>query len=306
MICIVLAAAVVCLGFRQWHVCWQIKNINRQITFMNTHKTNKIVTGEYGGGAVTELINNINALSEQCDALQAKCMADEDNIRETITNISHDIRTPLTSLSGYFQLLCQCDDASEKEKYEKIIRQQITALEEMLEELFTYAKLFNESYELALTKCQINQILRDAVFGFYYDFKRAGIVPEISIPEKPIYLSGNEMALKRVFLNVLKNAMEHGRKYIRVFMRETQEMVEVTFVNDISEGDVIDTSRIFDRFYKADMARSASSTGLGLAIAKELLNKMNSSISARVNGNCFEIVMKFEKMKIKPVFDGRG
>ena len=123
VVCIVLAAAVICLGLRQWHVSWQIKNINHQITFMNTHKTNKIVTGEYGRGAVTELINNINTLSRQCDALQAKCIADEDNIRETITNISHDIRTPLTSLSGYFQLLCQCDDRSEKEKYEKIIRQ---------------------------------------------------------------------------------------------------------------------------------------------------------------------------------------
>lgn len=295
VVCIVLTVALFCLALKHLHFIWQIKNVNNQVEFMNTHKTNKIVFGEYSRGCITDLINNINALSKQCSVLKSQCMTNDNNIKETITNISHDIRTPLTSLSGYFQLMCQCDDISERKKYEKTIKQQIDTVEKMLEELFTYAKLLNESYEIALTKCQINQILRDAIFGFYYDFKKANIVPEVTIPEKPIYIVANDMALKRVFQNVLKNMMEHGRQYVGVTMQETNEEVKIIFFNDISEGDVIDTSRIFERFYKADTARHSSSTGLGLAIVKELLNKMNSSIFATVNGSRFEIVIKLIK-----------
>lgn len=294
-VCIVLAIALLYLVLKHLHFIWQIRNINNQIAFINTHKTNKIVSGEYNKGCINDLINYINALLEQCSMLQSKCITNEQNIKDTITNISHDIRTPLTSLSGYFQLMCQCDDTPEREKYEKTIKQQVTTLEEMLEELFTYAKLFNESYEIPLTKCHINQILRDAVFGFYYDFKKANIVPEVSIPEKPTYIVANDIALKRVLQNVLKNVMEHGRSYVGVIMQETSKEVEIIFLNDISEDDVIDTSQIFDRFYKADMARSSTSTGLGLAIAKELLNKMNSSISAVVKDSRFEIVVKLKK-----------
>lgn len=291
VVCIVLVVALSYMVAKNLHFIWQIKNINHQIEFINTHKTNKIVSGEYSGGCITDLINNINALSEQCTTLKAKCVTNENNIKETITNISHDIRTPLTSLSGYFQLLCQCDVTSERENYSKIIEQQITVLEEMLEELFTYAKLSNETYEMPLTQCHINQILRDAVFSFYYDFKKANFLPEILIPEKPIYIVSNDMALKRAFQNVLKNVIEHGKKCVGVTMKQNNGEAEIIFYNDIANDAEIDTSRIFDRFYKADIARSSSTTGLGLAIAKELLSKLNASISATVSSNRFEIII---------------
>ena len=299
VVCIVLVVALFCMVLKHLHFIWQIQNINSQIEFINTHETNKIVSGEYGGGCITDLINNINALSEQCSMFKAKCITNENNMKETITNISHDIRTPLTSLSGYFQLLCQCDTASEEENYSKIIKQQIIILEEMLEELFTYAKLSNESYEMPLTQCHTNKILRDAIFGFYYDFKKANILPEISIPEKPIYIVSNEMALKRVFQNVLRNVMEHGKKYVGVTLRRNNGEVEIIFSNDIANDAEIDTSRIFDRFYKADVARTTSSTGLGLAIAKELLNKMNGSISATVSNNRFEIMIRIKNQNLE-------
>ncbi len=294
VVCIVLVMALVYMILKHFHFIWQIQNINRQIEFINTHETNKIVSGEYGRGCITDLINNINALSEQCSMFKAKSITNENNMKETITNISHDIRTPLTSLSGYFQLLCQCDTVSEREHYSKIIKQQMAILEEMLEALFTYARLSNESYEMPLTKCHINKILRDAIFSFYNDFKKANITPEISIPEKPIYIVSNDMALKRIFQNMLKNVLEHGEKCVSITMKQNNGEIEIVFSNDIANDAKIDTSQIFNRFYKADTARSSSSTGLGLAIAKELLNRINGSIFAAVSNNRFEIVIKIK------------
>ena len=169
VVCIVLAVILVFVLVRHLHFVWQIKSINEQIEFINTHETNKIVTGEYRNGSITDLINNINALSRQCSILKTQCLTNESNMKETITNISHDIRTPLTSLSGYFQLMCQCNSSAEREKYLKIISQQISILQEMLEELFTYAKLSSQSYEITSEKCCINQILRDMVLSFYQE-----------------------------------------------------------------------------------------------------------------------------------------
>lgn len=294
-VCIVLAVILVFVLVRHLHFFWQIKSINEQIEFIHTHETNKIVTGEYRNGSITDLINNINALSRQCSILKTQCLTNESNMKETITNISHDIRTPLTSLSGYFQLMCQYNSSAEREKYSKIISQQISILQEMLEELFTYAKLSSQSYEITSEKCCINQILRDMVLSFYQEFKNANITPDISISEKPIYIWANDTALRRVFQNVLKNVIEHGGKFVCISLIEMNSVIEITFHNDILHDTDIDTARVFDRFYKSDKARSSLSTGLGLSIAKELLDKMNGDISANVNDNIFEIVIKLEK-----------
>ena len=118
---------------------------------------------------------------------------------------------------------------------------------------------------------------------------------DISIPEKPIYIWANDMALRRVFQNVLKNVIEHGGKFVCISLIEMNSVIEITFHNDILHDTDIDTARVFDRFYKSDIARSSLSTGLGLSIAKELLDKMNGDISANVNDNIFEIVIKLEK-----------
>ena len=103
------------------------------------------------------------------------------------------------------------------------------------------------------------------------------------------------MALRRVFQNVLKNVIEHGGKFVCISLIEMNSVIEITFHNDILHDTDIDTARVFDRFYKSDKARSSLSTGLGLSIAKELLDKMNGDISANVNDNIFEIVIKLEK-----------
>lgn len=204
------------------------------------------------------------------------------------------MRTPLTSLDGYFQLLSKCDNPAERERYLGIIQNRITCLKDMIEELFTYAKLQNDSYDIKLERCCLNKILLDSAFSFYHDFKAAGISPQVDICEEQLYILGNEASMARVFQNIIKNSLEHGRDYFKMQMERVSEQVSITFSNKFSDNDKINAEQVFDMFYKADSARSRTSTGLGLAIAKELISRMNGIITVNAADDIFSIMIRFK------------
>ena len=111
-------------------------------------------------------------------------------LKETITNLSHDIRTPLTSLDGYFQLLQQSDSEEERRKYVGIIQSRISSLKEMLEELFTYTRLQDADYELEMERIDFGKCAYDTVFSFYDEFQNRGIEPQVDFFAAAISLSG--------------------------------------------------------------------------------------------------------------------
>ena len=210
-----------------------------------------------------------------------------------LSNMSHDIRTPLTSLDGYFQLMEACENVEEQRRYLNIIHERIHSLNEMLEELFMFTKLKNESYSLELTPCCINRILKETVFSYYDDWVRRGIQPDIQITEELLSIAGNKQGLHRVIQNVIKNGLDHGEKKISIVLERKQEHAVLRISNQVIHSEQIDIEHVFDRFYKADVARSKTSTGLGLSIAKELVKRMNGEISAKTEKNEFIIEMRF-------------
>jgi len=271
----------------------QIKSISRQLDFIKNHETNMIISGNGGDRSINELRDKINDFILDMAKLKKEYFDKQVNVKDTITSLSHDIRTPLTSLDGYLQLLSKSNNPDEQERYLGIIQKRIKSLKGIMEELFTYAKLQNDSYEIKSEKCCINKILLDVLFSFYSDFKKKGIEPKIQIGEDNLYVLGNEAALIRVFQNLIKNGLEHGEKYIRVQMEHASEQVNIIFANKFESSEKIDTERIFDMFYKADSARSHNSTGLGLAIVKELVLRMNGTITADTSKDVFQINLQF-------------
>lgn len=123
----------------------QIKHVRRQISFLNQHKTNMLITSDRKSGCIAELTDELNILIEQTAALRKKIAENESHLKDTIINLSHDIRTPLTSMDGYFQLLLKSSDSEERQQYASVIADRLSSLKEMLDELFTYAKLTNLS-----------------------------------------------------------------------------------------------------------------------------------------------------------------
>ena len=214
-------------------------------------------------------------------------------IADTYTNLSHDIRTPLTSLDGYFQLMEACENVEEQRRYPNIIHERIHSLNEMLEELFMFTKLKNESYRLELTSCCINRILKETVFSYYDDWVRREIQPDIQITEEQLYIDGNKQGLSRIIQNVIKNGLDHGEKKIRIVLKREQNQAVLRISNQVTASEQIDIEHVFDRFYKADAARSKTSTGLGLSIAREFVRRMNGEIGAKIEENEFIVEMSF-------------
>ena len=267
----------------------QIKDICRQLWFLKDHDSNMMISGEIRFGGVGYLADTLNEIVELRKWERKKYLDKEKSISDIYTNLSHDIRTPLTSLDGYFQLLKESEITEEQQHYILVIQERISSLKDMLEELFTFTKLQNDDYVLELSTCSLNRILKDTLFSYYDIWKENDIEQKFEITEEPLMIEGNPQALGRTIRNIIKNGFEHGEKQFEVHLERKEQRAVLSLKNMVSEPDKIDISRIFERFYKADEARSDSSTGLGLSIAKEFVLRMKGEIRAELDENWFSV-----------------
>lgn len=289
----ILAGIIILQSIIMWKYQRQVKDICRQLAFLMKHDSNMLIHREFGLGGIGMLSDRLNDLLELRRKEKRYYQEKETLIADTYTNLSHDIRTPLTSLDGYFQLMEACENVEEQRRYLNIIHERIHSLNEMLEELFMFTKLKNESYRLELTSCCINRILKETVFSYYDDWVRREIQPDIQITEEQLYIDGNKQGLSRIIQNVIKNGLDHGEKKIRIVLKREQNRAVLRISNQVTASEQIDIEHVFDRFYKADAARSKTSTGLGLSIAREFVRRMNGEIGAKIEENEFIVEMSF-------------
>lgn len=284
-----------------WKYQRQVRDICRQLAFLMKHDSNMLINREFDMGGIGTLSDRLNEFLELRRKEKQHYQEKETLIADTYTNLSHDIRTPLTSLDGYFQLVEECENVEDQKRYLNIIHERIHSLNEMLEELFTFTKLKNESYNLELMPCCINRILKETVFSYYDDWVRMEIQPDIRITEEQLHIYGNRQGVSRVIQNVIKNGLDHGEKKISIVLERDQDRAALRIGNQVTHPEQIDVEHVFDRFYKADAARSKTSTGLGLSIAREFVKRMNGEIGAKIEENEFIVEMSFPIVK-----DGMG
>ena len=296
-IIVCLLIVIILLLIIIWRYQRQVKDICRQLAFLREHDSNMIITRQIKGGGIGELTDLLNEWIAKHKKERREYLDKERSIADAYTNLSHDIRTPLTSLDGYVQLLSDSGDAKEQEYYLQIIRERIASLKDMLEELFTYTKLKNESYQLELAPCVVNRILKDTLFSYYEEWLKLGIEPEFDMTDEALVIIGNEPALRRVTQNIIKNGLDHGKKRIHISLQKEERQAVLTFQNEVENPQEIDLEQVFRRFYKADPARSKNSSGLGLSIAAEFVKKMNGRIYAELAGNLFTIKVLFPLQK---------
>lgn len=257
----------------------QIRDFVRQIRFRRKEKSQKQIYVNLPGQQTEDLAAEINELFREMQRTEIRYQEKEEEQRRMITNISHDIRTPLTSVSGYFQMLADTEDVQERERYMRIIRGRLQSLQELLEEFFTYVKIQNRKEEVSEELCDIRQILSESIF-FFYDEIDGMQERDIGLTEERLMVNGREEDLRRIFQNILKNAILHGNRKLRIRMNRAEQKAEIRIENETMEKLPENTEMVFERFYRADEARSTQSSGLGLSIVKELTEKMGGRAEA--------------------------
>ena len=265
---------------------------------MKENKTNLRLTSDLPLPEIDALIDEINEVLDRAREIRQDTRNSESRLKETITSLSHDIRTPLTSLDGYFQLLQQSASEEEQKKYIHIIQTRISSLKDMLEELFTYTRLQDGEYRMELEQIDLAKCVYDTVFSFYDDFQQRGIEPKADFCDGHLYITANEEAVRRTLQNLIRNALVHGKEKIVLELQRADGEAVFRCSNDTEHPEEIDMEQVFSRFYKADSARTHTSAGLGLSIARGLVERMGGRIRADLEGNTFSVEVVFRKFNM--------
>ena len=200
-------------------------------------------------------------------------------LKEAVTNISHDLRTPLTAITGYLDLLEREEQSDNVQRYLSQIRNRAEVLKSLTEELFRYS-VVTSTRELKLERVDVVRTLEESLLSFYGVMLEKGIQPSIELPEAPAFRELDAGAVNRIFSNIISNALKYSDGDLSVAMDRDGC---ITFTNTAHNLNAVAVGRLFDRFYTVDAGRN--STGLGLSIAKILTERMGGSIAATYTEN---------------------
>lgn len=294
ILCALLGAAALFAIAHIFLLKRQIRDIIRQNHFIQNEDTNLPITASIPDKEIEALIESINALLETHRQFEIRMTQANRSFKNSITSISHDLRTPLTSASGYIQMLQDFDLPEEtRTEYLQIVQQRIQAVRQLLDQLFEFARIEADELELSEDPVNLGNVLRDTLALFYNDFCRQNSDPEIQIPDDPFMVTGDADAFKRIFSNILSNALTHGEGCFAIRAEGLDKTVNITFENTTHSITPDDLPHIFDRFYTTDASRSRKTTGLGLSIAKSLTVRMGGSIHASLADDLFGIHLQF-------------
>lgn len=284
------------LVFYHLYYRMNIKHITRQLKEIMNIDTNQLLTVIAKQRDITSLVNQLNNLMRDIRLSRIRIKRLNRNFRQSITNISHDLRTPLTTASGYVQMLQTSAADEEQQEYLAIVLERQNMVKILLEQLFEYVRI--ESGEIIYKHIPVDakKVLMDMLVTYYNDFYKKGQEPTVHLPEKPCIIQGDEQGVKRLFSNILFNAIVHGKGEYCFDIHEADGSYIFTFSNLSEPMTRDDLDYIFERFYTKDKSRNKKTTGLGLAIAKEITERLNGTIEASYNNGKFSIYILFPKV----------
>ena len=294
---IVTLSLIIVLSFYLLHRR-EVTRLSQKLQTLLHSFTHAELTLDFPYSDITDLVNALNELfrvyHKQVYSLQKK----DEAIKETITNLAHDLRTPVTAIQGYTQMLLQSPELSEEDlDAAAVINERLNVLNQLLNQLFEFARIEADEMEFSYTTFDLNAVLRSVAVSFFKSFEERKIIPVLSIAEISFPFYGDEKAVTRIFENIISNALSHGKSDYHFSSYDDNENYHFSFQNFTDSINESDIDKIFNRFYTTDLSRSRKTTGLGLTIAKNLTVKMGGSISASLNNNVFEIIVCFPKQK---------
>ena len=287
---VILAALCAVLGLRLYALEKDIRSCARQLRKDEGARVRMAAPNR----AAEDLLSAVNRLLELREADEAEHRRQEHAIRQQISNISHDLRTPLTSILGYLQLL-EGDSLTveERREYLGIVRGRAKALQSLITSFYDLSRLEGGDYPLSREKVDLYHVLSELVAEFYNDFEQSGFDMTVELAPGLPAVTADPAGVLRVFTNLIRNALEHGQKRMSIFLYRQEETVVSAFSNDAVGLTREDVEHVFDRFFTADKMRTGQSTGLGLAIVKALVGQMGHRVTAALDGEMFTVQVRW-------------
>ncbi|GAA0736435.1 HAMP domain-containing sensor histidine kinase [Clostridium oceanicum] len=273
----------------------EIKSISNQLHDINNRDTNsKILLGS-SKKRLLNLVLEIDSILEKNKKNEIDYKRMDLQLRQSIANISHDLRTPLTSIMGYIQLMEDKNlSIQEREQYIRIIRNRTESLKMLITSFYDLSRLEAREYKFDIEPLDFKNIMSESIVSFYNDFINKGIEPFIDIDEKVSLISSDEKATKRIISNLIHNILKYGKSFVAISLKNTEDYVVTTFTNDAPNLNDENVKCLFKRFFMVDRARTGESTGIGLAITKRLIEQMGHTISAELSEGNLSIIIKWK------------
>lgn len=287
ILCIILAVIALFLSVKIYLLKKSMEEIYTDFENCLSEDTNVQISVSSGDKTVIRFAKAINLQLTKLRKIKKQYSDGDRELKEAVTNISHDLRTPLTAICGYLDLMEKQDLPEDTERYVAQIRNRSEAMKELTEELFRYS-IISSMPALSYESLNLNRLLEETLLSFEGELKLKGIAPDITIPSDAVQRTLDSSAVTRIFSNILNNAIKYsdGDLFVRL-----QQDGTITFSNSAKELSTVEVSKLFDRFYTVDSARK--STGLGLSIAKLLTERMDGTITASYEDSMLTITIQF-------------
>ena len=231
---------------------------------------------------IENLIVEINTLIDDKRKMENIYKEKDMELREAIANMSHDLRTPLTSIMGYVYLLNDDKlDKEERKEYLKIIEKRSLVLNDLITNFYGLSRIQADQYEIKFEPVNLELVLGEIIAAFYETLDYKFGEPEINIEEGLGPVLGDKQALNRIFTNLIENIIKHGEGEVKISLKKKNKYIVMEFSNKAEELESKDVNRIFEKFFTKDRMRTGQNTGLGLAIVKLLVEKQGQKIEAK-------------------------
>lgn len=288
LICGALALAVLVLLVKFWLLRRSLDEIVQQLGERLSQDTNSPIFLSTRDAHARKLAAELNLQLKELRQARQKFQQGDMELKNAITNISHDLRTPLTAIFGYLELLEGEPQTGEAARYLAVIRDRAEMLSALTEELFRYSVILSGESDGRTEAVALGAVLEESLAAFYTALREAGITPAVRMPPVRVVRSLDRGALARVFSNLLGNAVKYSGGDLEITLTESGV---ITFSNTAADLGGVEAGRLFDRFYTVEASRQ--STGLGLSIARTLVEQMGGTITAQYKGDRLYIQIVF-------------
>lgn len=295
MLIIVIVMFVISLVIHGYYR-YQIRELAKQMEDMRQGNHNQLLTQEIYTKELNELVDEINNTIAVERELRTQDLRKSQQEHQLLTNLSHDVRTPLTSLIGYLQLLELSDNPLDKERYLEIINERASTLKRLLDELFLLSRLEDTNYQPVVTQVNLTKLLRRSILGFHDELAQRDFEVDVDIPEELLIVWGPEELLERVVNNLLLNVIQHGREKLVVTLEEepSSSQIKLSLINLISADVEVDSHNLTQRYVTSRAMNISNNTGLGLNIVKAAISKLKGDMKISVDENNFVVEIYFK------------